>query len=533
MTRSLRWIAAALLMALSVAVVVGGAYRPTAQPAAVGLAAAAVAAALAALMIGLGVSRPWWGMLLFCAAMPIVNVARAQAWIGPIQIIPATLVIAALVLGTVLNRAPNGQIAALPRPARYPWLALAAGAALAIAASLVTPWRGDAVNITLHGVLEPMAVFAVVVALRPRAEQALHALVAIAAGVTIATLINFAWLVLLIGPRDLYFQRMLLARLTYFNVGIFANMLVTAIPAAASVLFLRSRFRWPRAAVTGAAFAIGLMIVALFFTYTKSAWLSAAVVASLLIVLLVQGWRRRVPLLLGVAVLLALVVPYPLSTLRAVAPDLAVAYETFLVTLQGEGRLESWDPDTYQGSGSIGIRIEALGAAAELAAGSPLFGVGPGGFQREFARIRPDASVPELQSAHNLLPNLAAEYGLPFALLVAIGLAWTLIAALRMRREPEIDRRVVGTALAVSLIGFLCMATLFGVDLYRTYRTMNTDVVTAAALAAVAWSVAGGRRSPGERLPFEVASGDEGGEPVDQPAQLGAAGRDEIAIRRA
>lgn len=388
-------------------------------------------------------------------------------------------------------------------------------------------------NITLHGVLEPMAVFAVVVALRPRIDQALHALVAVAAGVAIATLINFAWLVLLIGPRDLYQQRMLLARLTYFNVGIFANMLVTAIPAAASVLFLRSRFRWPRTAVALAAFAIGLMIVALFFTYTKSAWLSAALVASLLIVLLVQGWRRRIPLLLAVAVLLALVVPYPLSPLRAVAPDLAVAYETFLVTLQGEGRVESWDPDTYQGSGSIGIRLEALGAAAELTAGSPLLGVGPGGFQREFARIRPDASVPELNSAHNMLPNLAVEYGLPFALLVAIGLAWTIFAALGMRGEPNLDRRVVGTALAVSLIGFLCMATLFGVDLYRTYRTMNTDVVTAALLVGVAWSIARGWQRPGERLAAGVAPGDEGGQAVDQPSQLGATGSDEGSVRRA
>jgi O-antigen ligase len=531
-TRNLRWVAAAVMIAASVGVVVGGAYRPTAQPAAVGLVAAIVAAALTALIIGLGLSRPWWGMLLFCAAMPIVNVARAQLWIGPIQVIPATLVIAALVLGTMLHRAANGQLAAPSRPARMPWLALAAAVALAIAASLVTPWRGDAVNITLHGVLEPMAVFAVVVALRPRTNQALQALVAVAAGVTIATLINFVWLVLLIGPRDLYFQRMLLARLTYFNVGIFANVLVTAIPAAASVLFLRSRFRWPRAAVSVAAFAIGLMMVALFFTYTKSAWLSAAVVASLLIVLLVRGWRRRIPLLLAVAVLLALVVPYPLSTLRAVAPDVALAYETLLVTLQGEGRVESWDPDTYQGSGSIGIRLEALGAAAELTAGSPLFGVGPGGFQREFARIRPDASVPELQSAHNMLPNLAAEYGLPFALLVAIGLALTIIAALRMRRENVLDRRVVGSALAVALIGFLCMATLFGVDLYRTYRTMNTDVVTAALLAGVAWSVAGGWPRTGERLAAEVAPGDEGGQAVEQPSQLGATGGDELAIGR-
>jgi hypothetical protein len=325
-----------------------------------------------------------------------------------------------------------------------------------------------------------MALFGIALALRPDARRALQALLTLASSVVLATLINLVWLLLVVAPTDFYEQRMQLARLTYFNVGIFAAMLVMAIPATATLLLRQRPWRW-------AWLAIGLFLVALFLTYTKSAWLSAALVSALLIVLLVRTWRARAGLLLGVAAVLAIGVPYPLPVLRAVAPALAATYESFIVGVQGSGRLESWDPDTYQGSGSIGIRLEAIGAAAEMTATAPLLGVGPGRFGVEFARIRPDASVPNLQSAHNLLPNLAAEYGLPFALLVAVGLAFLIGATLVRARAAPPELRLVATVVGASLVGFAAMATLFGVDLYRTYRTMNTDVLTAALLAGLAW----------------------------------------------
>jgi O-antigen ligase len=348
-------------------------------------------------------------------------------------------------------------------------------------------------------VIEPKAIFAIVVALRPGARQALHALVALAGGVAVATAINLAWLLVVVAPTDFYEQRMQLARLTYFNVGIFATMLVVAIPAAASLLLVERRGRWSPRARGAAWLAIALFVVALFLTYTKSAWISAALVSALLILLLVRSWRARAGLLLAVAVILAVGVPYPLAVLRATLPDAAAAYESFLGSIQGSARLESWDPDTYQGSGSIGIRVEAVGAAAEMTASSPLLGVGPGEFAREFARIRPASDVPGLQSAHNMLPNLAAEYGLPFALLVGIGLVVVIASSLAAARRLSGDARVVATVIGVALIGFSAMASLFGVDLYRAYRTMNTDVATAALLAGLAWCAAAVWRDAGDR----------------------------------
>jgi hypothetical protein len=129
--------------------------------------------------------------------------------------------------------------------------------------------------------------------------------------------------------------------------------------------------------------------------------------------------------------------------------------------------------------------------------------VGPGGFGPEFARLRPDSSVPGLQSAHSLLPNLAAEYGLALAAIVGVGFAVLIGSSLPSARRMAGEPRVVATVIGVSLIGFASMATLFGADLYRSYRTMNTDVLTAAILAGLAWSVASWPRT--DERPSRVA----------------------------
>jgi hypothetical protein len=102
-----------------------------------------------------------------------------------------------------------------------------------------------------------------------------------------------------------------------------------------------------------------------------------------------------------------------------------------------------------------------------------------------------------------------------------MGLFWVIWRALGLRREPEVLLRVAGTAVAIGLVGFLAMATLFGNDLYRMYRTMNADVVTVAALAGLGWSLAC-RRSG------DAAAGAEARQPIDQPPDLGPTGGDEF-----
>jgi O-antigen ligase len=76
-----------------------------------------------------------------------------------------------------------------------------------------------------------------------------------------------------------------------------------------------------------------------------------------------------------------------------------------------------------------------------------------------------------------MLPGVAAEYGLPLAVLLTLVVAVTLLRAWRVWRSTANLTRLLALAFGLSLIAFMIVATLFGTDLYRPYRYMNTDVL--------------------------------------------------------
>ncbi|MGH2455816.1 MAG: O-antigen ligase family protein [Candidatus Limnocylindria bacterium] len=484
------------IAALTTAFVLLGQYRPVEQPAALGLAVAAVSGAAAGAVAYLAVTRPWWGLVAWLVATPLINMARAQLWAGPLQLIAPTVIIAALVVGVLLTRRRGAAGAGAPAAA---WWLLGLATALALLATLGGPHSRESLNITWHGLLEPFAVLGCVLALRPDARAAIHALAALAAGVVTAAAVNLVWLFGTLTPLGTYERRFFLARLNYFNVGIFGGMVVVALCQVGVVLLARARLGWPRWVVPLAWGAIGLLLVAIFFTYTKSAWVAATVGLTLMVLLLVRGWLRRAVLLVALFSLLAVVVPYPSPVLERIAPGLEEAYRDFVVSLQSEERVDSWDPDTEEGSGSVGIRWVALDASLELIGRHPLVGVGPGRFGPEFAAIRPDAAVSNLTSAHNLLANVAVEYGMPLALLISFAFVAGVVMGLPALDEPDPLRRVAAVGVSVTLVAFFVFAGIFGLDLYRTFRTMNADVVTLAVLLGLAVSL---RSAPaGGQLP--------------------------------
>ncbi len=485
--RSLVGIGMAVLAAL---VIIIGQYRPVEQSMLLGVTVALMSAAVAMWVSYLAVVSPWWGLLAYLALHPVINLARAQVWIGWVQVIAATPVVIALLIG-----AGWGLWRSRTQPAdahgvgSATWGLLGGAALLAIASTLASPLSVDGVNVTIHGALVPLAMLGCVLALRPDARRALQAVTALAGGVAVASLLNLTWLAY--GLSDVYFyeRRMFFARLTYFNVGIFGEMLVLGLPLLAIPLLIRERMGWPRWVTPVTWAAIATVLLALFFTYTKSAWLTAALGATLVIMLLVRGWGRKALLLAATYALLAVVVPYPQPVLERIAPDLAADYRAFVVSLQSEQRVESWDPETKEGSGSVGIRWLAIGASADLIAEHPLLGVGPARYGTEFSSIRPDASVPHLSSAHNFLANLAVEYGVPLALIVAFGLAVAMLPGLLALLDPDPTRRVAAVMVSISLTCFLLVATLFGNDLYRPFRTMGSDVVIVAVLVGLGLSL--------------------------------------------
>jgi O-Antigen ligase len=480
------------LAAVAAWIVLEGEYIPAHQPAAFGIAVAVVGASAAAIVAMLAVLRPWWGLLAWFGMMPFVNPARAQVWFGPIQFIPSTPILLALIVGVgVAWRRGQLEGGALSAPSRrVGWWGLGMAALLVLASTLVAPWTTEGLNVTVHGALEPIVLAGLVLVIRPGPGRALGAMAVLGASVVVGAVINLVYLFVRLWPMDLYSRRILFARLTYFNVGIFANLLVISLSMLAAILLLRRRLGWPSWVSTAAWIAIGIVLLALFFTYTKSAWLSAAAVAALLTLTMVTGWWRRAALLVATAGLLAVVVPYPYPVLHVVAPGIADSYQGFVVQLQGQQRVQSWDPETQEGSGSVAIRWVALGAAAEMVREHPLLGLGPTQFGPAFRQLVPNSSVPALSSAHDLLAEVASEYGLPLAVLLGLTLAVAILRGVAALREPDSTRRVVLGCLAIAILGFVVMATLFGVDLYRSPRTMNTDVLAAALLVALALSAA-------------------------------------------
>jgi hypothetical protein len=132
-------LAAGVLVAASVALVAAGSYRPTEQGPALALLVSGLAATASGLVVSLAVIRPWWGLLAFVGVAPVINVARAELWVGPIQVIPATLVVLALAIGVALGF-PSASV---PHPAtgRGAWAWLAIGAALATASTIASRSR--------------------------------------------------------------------------------------------------------------------------------------------------------------------------------------------------------------------------------------------------------------------------------------------------------------------------------------------------------------------------------------------------------
>lgn len=478
-----------ILMALLAAgVVLIGQYRPVEQSAILGLAVGAAAAVAAAGTAYLALTRPWWGVVAWLALIPLINMARTEVWLGPVQVIGTTPVVLSLVVGVAVWHAGLAP-AERPRVPGVAWLVLAAAVALTLAATLAAPLSVEGVNITLHGLLEPYAVFGCVLALRPDARRTVQALAALAVGIIGAALVNLAYLFGTIGPASFYDRRFLYARVTYFNVGIFSGMLVTAMVHLFVVILARARMAWPRWVAAAAWIGLGIAMVAIFFTYTKSAWVAAVVGLTLVALLLVRGWLRRAALLVAVYVLLAVVVPFPRAAVGLVSPDLADAYYDFVVSLQSEERVESWDPESVTGRGSVGIRFVALSASAELAARHPLLGVGPGRYGEVFREVRPSATVPNLNSAHNFLPNLAVEFGIPLMAIVLVGMGAAVLLALPWLDSGDQLARIAAVGVAIAIVAYNAFFGLFGLDLYRTFRTMNADVIQLAVLTALGLSM--------------------------------------------
>jgi hypothetical protein len=460
---------------------------------------------LGVLVAALAALRPWPAMLAWIVAMPFFTAARLGPFVGWIQVTPSTVILGTLVcaflLGLRRRQAAEGLDPSRPRPAAVPLAIGGAMVALALLSTAVSPDLSTGIPITMHGVVEPVVIGLLLIAMRPTTRQLAALGVAMAVSVALAGAVSLVRMLTIVHSfGDFQTLRAELGRVTYFNVGILGGMLVMAVPFIAVVLVRPAPFAAALARVVGslsgpsvqpseprrpehvlrvepgvrvaAGLGLALVLLVTYLTYSKSAWIAALALFVGLALTLPVTWRGRGLALVAVVLASALVMPY--GELIAVA----TGNSSTSTTPPANDRQDSFNPSSPEGEISITGRYLATKAAIAMTIDHPVLGVGPGLFGVEYAGPYRDPQAKEaLQSPHDLLPDVSAEYGLPLAILLALVVAAALLRAWRLWKSSVDLARLLALAFGLSLVAFMIVATLFGTDLYRAYRYMNTDVL--------------------------------------------------------
>jgi O-antigen ligase len=186
-----------------------------------------------------------------------------------------------------------------------------------------------------------------------------------------------------------------------------------------------------------------------------------------------------------------------------------------MVSLMGESRYDSWDPSTLSGRGSLLERWYATRAAMQMAVDHPLLGIGLDQFQGQYVgHYRPPEAHLDLDWAHSMFPEVAAELGLPALFLDLIFYSAAILALWRLyRAPPDPLTRLLACALLAVVVSWLLVGTAFAGDMYRPWRNMSSDYVMMAILVAGAFALY--RMTRGRAGPAAVSSAATNGSAAD------------------
>jgi O-antigen ligase len=467
---------------------------------AAGQALAATVPLAAALVAAWAVARPWPAFLAILLLTPCWDVAQVSWQVWQVQVILQTVFVVALAAGCVLRK-PDAVVdrAATPRgdgTTRVAGIVTIAFLALAAASTAISPDRQTSFTVLLHGILEPVAMAALLVVMCPGRRGLWLVALTLGVSVAIGSAINIAQSVPAFGTlHELQTRRLLFSRLTYFNGGLFGEMLAMAAPLILGVIAARRNFGLGRRTVAVLAAVLAVSAIALFLTFSKSAYIATAAGAFVFLLLASHTWRRRIAITAASVALSALVVPWPAFVLQ-VAPPLNSAYRSAMVSLVGESRFDSWNPSQLSGHGSLTERLYATEAAIRMAVDHPLLGIGLDQFGTQYAtKYQPADSHFTADSAHTFWAEIAAELGIPALVLVMLIFAAALLALWRVYRAPpdEVTRLLAVTLLA-AMFAWIVVASSFAGDMYRPWRNMSSDFVMMAVLVAASLAFARGVR---------------------------------------
>jgi O-antigen ligase len=479
-------------------------------------AIAGVVPLLAAAVAWYGVIRPWPAFLVVLLLTPIFDVAQVSWTVGPIQVIFQTLFVVVLAVGLLLRSPrpaaalqsslrvakpdakpePSGVRLGLPArtsPDRVAAVAIVGLLVLATLSTALSPDQTLSATILLHGILEPAAMGFILLALRPTRSDLIALLMVVAISVGIGGLLNMIQSIPAMKTLEvMQDRRLFFSRITYFNVGLFGEMLAMAVPLLLAVLlaYRRGHLQLRRVVVALLVSTLAVSLLSLFLTFSKSAYLAAFGGCLVLLLLVVQSWRRRASIVLILGLLSTAVIPWPVFFLQ-VAPPLQQAYQETMVSLVGESRYDSWDPSTLSGRGSLLERWYATRAAMQMAVDHPLLGIGLDQFLGQYVgHYRPPEAKLDLDWAHSMFPEVAAELGLPALLLDLILYAAAIFALWRIyRAPPDPLTRLLACALLAVVVAWLLVGTAFAGDMYRPWRNMSSDYVMMAVLVAGAFAL--------------------------------------------
>ena len=477
---------------------------------------------IAAIVAAYSVLRPWPAFLIVLLLTPCWDAAQVAWLVGPVwevgtvQVLLQTVFVVALALGLLLSDSNAFNLAAVGEPTmasavpghapavrvrvgrvashRVGWIATIALLCLATLSTLRSPDIELSLTVLMHGIFEPVAM-GVLLLIMARSRRRL-ALVLIVLGLSVALggAINMIQSIPAFGSLSvLQAKRLLFSRLTYFNVGLFGEMLAMAAPLILGAIAARRQLGLGRFAVSILTIALAVSSAALFLTFSKSAYLATAGGIVTFLLLLATNWRRRSSIMLVSVALSAFVIPWPALVLQ-VSPTLDSAYRTTMVKMVGASRYYSWDPAKLSGRGSLVERLLATEAAVRMAADHPILGIGLDQFKTEYAGgYKTSQAHLALDSAHTFWPEVAAELGIPALVLVGLIFASAMLALWRIyRAPPDETTRLLALTLLASLVAWLLVATAFAGDMYRPWRNMSSDFVMMAVLTAAAFALSRG-----------------------------------------
>ena len=485
----------------------------------------AVVPLLAAVASVLAVYRPWPALVAILALTPVWNSANVSFDVGPIQIILQTLFAAVLIGGCALDAVTKRRLAG--RPLAYPnrptdadaalpemparsavqrrrlsgiesvrllELAVVAFVALAVGSTVASLNPGNSANGLLHGIVEPVLFGLVLVWLRPSPRGLLTIAGALAVSIGLASLIDILQNYWAYGTNitQIVNHRLDFTQATYNNVGLFGVIIATVLPMLAAGLLLRRELSLPRWGLVVLLVAAPLSMAGLFFTVSKSAWLASAAALVLLLLLLMHTWWKRLSMSIAVIALSAIFIPWPALVLQSI-PSMDTAYRKVIVAMVGQQRFDSWNPTTLSGHGSMAERYYAVQGGVDMAIDHPILGVGLNEFHTYYMTLgyRSDQAKDDLDHAHSVFPEVAAELGFPALamLLTVFGAAlWAMWKVYRAAHDNI--SRTMAAMLIASVTAWIVAGTAYGADIYRAFRDQSSDIVALAVVIGMVVALA-------------------------------------------